>query len=88
MIVKLIAKFWNPPIARKQLLGVAHLVQDLLVLRRVDRTGCRCWGLAHAASLIDEQSGRRLRGGRAGGVFTPTGEGVVKACRPIEMGAP
>ena len=39
MIVKLIAKFWNPPIAAEQLLRVAQLVEDLLVLRGVVPAG-------------------------------------------------
>ncbi len=39
MIVKLIAKFWNPPIARNSSWAVSHLVEDLLVLRGVDCTG-------------------------------------------------
>ena len=39
MIVKLMAKFWNPPIAAEELLRVAQLVEDLLVLRGVVPAG-------------------------------------------------
>ena len=37
MIVNEIAKFWNPPIAAEELLRVAELVQDLLVVSLLPR---------------------------------------------------
>ena len=47
MIVNEIAKFWNPPMAAEELLRVAELVEDLLVLGDVGAARSR-WFATHA----------------------------------------